>query len=146
MPWANENATAVVRKAPPTAISQPVRASARRSRHATSTAAPETSAKPRNQPAWPPMLWSSRRSQPVSPPKTPPPPAGPGVAAGAAGLAREPAEPVVAEYQRPDRVVRGARDPRPVRRRRERDDHGPEAARDDHRRATGRELPQCREA
>ncbi len=60
------------------AISQPVRASVRRRRVCTSTAAPPTSAKPSSQPAWPPSAWLSSRSMPGSPPNRPPPPPPPG--------------------------------------------------------------------
>ena len=76
MPCATLNATAVVRKAPPVAISQPVRASARRRRVATARATmPPTSAKPSSQPACPPRPSLSSRSGPVAPPNVAPPPA-----------------------------------------------------------------------
>src|SRR3954453_17691476 len=74
MPFAELKATAVVANAPPTAMSQPVRGSARRRRLATRIAMPPTTAKPSSQPAWPPRLESSRRNGAGGPPKTPPAP------------------------------------------------------------------------
>ena len=51
MPEARENVIAVTAKAAPIAISQPVRASSRRSRVETASAIAATAANPRNQPA-----------------------------------------------------------------------------------------------
>ena len=51
MPDAKLNTTAVVRNAPPTAISQPVRGSRLRSRVSTRSASPATTANPSSHPA-----------------------------------------------------------------------------------------------
>src|SRR3954468_9317694 len=130
MPDAWLKATAHVKNEPPTAISQPVRASVRFRRVATSSATPATAAKPSSHAAWPPSASLNRRQTPGEPPNGPPPvpppgpnpgpparpPAGappgpksgpprPTDAARPARLSGDPAEAVIAEDQRPDRVV-----------------------------------------
>src|SRR3954463_3384710 len=134
MPCAKLKATAMVRAEPPTASTHPVIGFLRFRREATATPMPATAAKPSSQPAWPPSASLSSRSGPVEPPNSPPPPGPPPPPPSAcgpppppparlrpAGLAVEPAEAVVAEDQREDRVVARARDPGPRVRRRERD-------------------------
>ena len=144
MPCAKENATAVVANAPPTAISQPVRASARRRRRRGEhrDAGDDREAE---EPAGLAAHALVEQAQPAGvaaedAAAAATRPAAARVAARAAGLAGEPPEAVVAEDQRPDRVVGRAGDPRPVGGRRERDDHRPEAARDDHRGAAREQL------
>ena len=103
--------------APPTAISQPVRGSRRRSRVSTSSAEPGDE-REAEQPAGlvaEPRLQQPERTGGAAEQVVPPPPGPPAPAARrAAGLPGDAAEAVVAEDQRPDAVVRGARDPRPV--------------------------------
>ena len=141
MPWAKLNATAVVRKMPPAAISQPVRASERRRRVATASARMATSAKPSSQPACPPSPSLKSRSGPVAPPNVVPPPGPPPpMFCRPAGLAVETPEAVVVEDQAEDAVVARARDPRAIGRGREHHQQRPGAADDDHRRAAGEQL------
>ncbi len=87
----------------------------------------------------------SSRSGPASPPKTTDPPPGPPppvppAARRAAVLPEQATEAVVAEDQRPDAVVVGARDPRAVGGRRQPHEYGPGETDGGHRGATDRQL------
>ena len=109
---------------------------------------PPTSAKPTSHAPWGPSASFSSRNGPVVPPKTPPPPPPPGppaAPAGTAGLTGEAAEAVVAEDERPDRVVVGARDVRAVGRGREGHEQRPDPADDDQRGEAREQLAQRRE-
>ncbi len=119
-----------------------MRASLRRNRVTTTSPSTATTAKPSSQPPCPPRLALSSRSGPGSPPKKPPATAHPGRRhrAGPPAWPTDPPEPVVAEDQRPDAVVRRARDPRAIRRRRQRHEQRPSAADDDHRGTAGQQL------
>src|SRR4051794_12768404 len=119
MPFAELKATAVVANAPPTAMSQPVRASARRRRLATRTAIPPATAKPSSRAG---LAAEARVEQPQRAGVAAEDAAGTGAARPepaaarsaaerlrAAGLPGDPAEAVVVEHQAPDAVVARAR-------------------------------------
>ena len=141
--------------APPTASSQPVRGSVRRSRVRASSPRPATT-REAEQPARLPAQALVEQAQdarlaaerPVAPAEAA---ASTGAAAGlrAAGpavLAEQAAEAVVAEDQRPDAVVVRAGHPRPVGGRGEPHEHRPGEPDDGHRGAAGEQLARPRRA
>ena len=150
MPSATENTTAQPRKAPPVAISQPVRASPRRSREPTriATAADQREAEqPARLGAERGVEQAERADRAAEHAADPPPPPGPPMAPPG-----PPAWPVtrpgavVAGDQRPDRVVGRAGDPRPRLGRRQRDQQRPCATDHHHRQPAGGQLPHAGEA
>ena len=124
--------------APPTAISHPVRGSSGAGASGRRAPARRRSRSRAASPAWSPRLDCRSRKMPVLPPNTPPPPPPPNAAGPPAWPATGQA--VVVEDQRPDAVVGGTGDPRPVRGRRQRHEQRPREADHDHRETAGEQL------
>jgi hypothetical protein len=138
MPLAALNATAVIANDPPTAISQPVWASVRRSRLGDQDRDEARDREPEQPPG---LAAEARAEQPehagLAAEQAA---AGPARPLRPAGLAAEPPEPAVAEDQREDAVVARAGHPRARAFGGERDQHGPSAGHGHERGAAGEQL------